>query len=244
MTDRRRHRGPHPGDGQLFSPDQWPELRLAVEELSWLGTRGYAVPSSLKIVGDRHRLTERQRLAVRRCACSDQQLAARHSCRQDRSVLRGRAVRIDGFNLLTTVEAAIAGGVLLLGRDEILRDMASMHGSYRKVRETIPAIERIGVCLASLAVGPVEWLLDRPVSNSGRLAVILRELAASRNWNWQVSLPDDPDPLLRVSKECIATADAGILDHAPRWIPLANWVVESLLPAPEICDLRPTSAPS
>ena len=38
--------------------------------------------------------------------------------------------------MLTTIEAALAGGVILAARDGAYRDMASMHGSYRKVAET------------------------------------------------------------------------------------------------------------
>lgn len=115
MPDNRRHRGPHPHDVDLFRPEVQPTLREAVAHLSWLMTRGYAVPSALKLVGDRFSLLERQRRAVVRSACSDQSLAGRTARRIDVSQLRDRELEIDGFNLLTTVEAALAGGVLLLG---------------------------------------------------------------------------------------------------------------------------------
>ncbi len=61
---------------------------------------------------------------------------------------------VDAFNLITTVEAALAGGVLIKGRDGCLRDMASMHGSYRKVAETIPALHCIGEVMAAADLGP------------------------------------------------------------------------------------------
>ena len=44
-------------------------------DFSWLLTRGYAEKGALKLVGDRFSLTERQRLAVMRSACSDQHLS-------------------------------------------------------------------------------------------------------------------------------------------------------------------------
>ena len=71
MPDTRRHRGPHPEDAELFAPASWPALRAATTDLSWLLSRGYAEPSSLKLVGDCFQLTERQRTAVMRSACSD-----------------------------------------------------------------------------------------------------------------------------------------------------------------------------
>ena len=76
VPDQRKHRGPHPEDGPLFAPANWPDLRCAVSHLSWLLTRAYAWESALKLVGDRFRLNARQRLAVQRSACSDQSLAA------------------------------------------------------------------------------------------------------------------------------------------------------------------------
>src|SRR6266404_1471952 len=43
---------------------------------------------------------------------------------------------IDGFNLILTLESALGGGVMLVGRDGCYRDMASVHGTYRRVEET------------------------------------------------------------------------------------------------------------
>ncbi len=146
MPDHRQHRGPHPQDRQLFAPSAWPALTRAIEHLSWLLSHHYAPASSLKLVGDHFGLDKRQRLAVQRSACSDasQQRRARHQVAS--SDFRGQVLDIDGFNVLTTLEAALAGGVLLRGRDGCLRDMASMHGSYRRVAETEPALRRWAPC--------------------------------------------------------------------------------------------------
>jgi len=103
VPDARSHRGPDPRDAEQFADDHWPRLRAAVADLSWLLGRGYAEVSARKLVGDRHALTERQRMAVMRCACSDEALAGRLSRRLDPEALRGRRLGIDGFNVLTTV---------------------------------------------------------------------------------------------------------------------------------------------
>ena len=47
----------------MFAPERIDALRTAVSELSWLLGRGYQSKSALKLVGDRHNLRERQRLA-------------------------------------------------------------------------------------------------------------------------------------------------------------------------------------
>ena len=139
--------------------------------------------------------------------------------------------------MLTTIEAALAGGVILAGRDGTYRDMASMHGSYRSVAETRPALELIGRTLADLGVSKCRWFLDRPVSNSGRLKALIEELAAARGWRWQVELVADPDGLLSASDEIIATADSVILDRARAWFNLARTVVSGHIPAARLVEM-------
>jgi hypothetical protein len=77
-------------------------------------------------------------------------------------------VLVDGFNRLITIEAALSGGALLLCRDGCLRDLASVHGSYRSVQETDEAIRIAGEVLGDLGPAAVSWLRDSPVSNSVR----------------------------------------------------------------------------
>ncbi|MHC4510238.1 MAG: DUF434 domain-containing protein, partial [Planctomycetota bacterium] len=172
MPDRRTHRGPHPADEKLFAPSAIDDLRLALADFSLLLTKGYADKSALKLVGDRFRLTERQRLAVMRSACSEKQLASRSERRVEAKNLKNQPVAIDGYNVLITIEAAMSGGVIFKGRDGCMRDLASIHGTYRKVTETIPAVQLIGKFLQDIAAGETLWLLDSPVSNSGRLKTL------------------------------------------------------------------------
>ncbi len=228
MPDQRQHRGPHPEDALLFARDAWPKLQHAVEHLSWLLTRGYAEPSALKLVGDHFQLAARQRIAVRRAACADQALAARAANCVPPAKLAGCHLALDGFNLLTTVEAALAGGVLLCCRDRCVRDMASVHGSYRKVLETQPALEHIGTFLATLDVSSVTWWLDRPVSNSGRLRQRIEQTARQHRWQWTVELVPDADRPLQSTSEIVVSADSGILDRCHRWSNITPQILTAL----------------
>lgn len=205
--------------------------------MSWLLTRGYAVASALKLVGDRFELTERQRKAVLRSSCSDQALARRLASRVTMEQIAGRVLHIDGFNLLTTIEAALAGGVLILGRDSCLRDMASMHGSYRKVTETWPALNAIGEALDLCRPLECVWYLDRPVSNSGRLSTMILEAARERGWSWRTEIHNDPDGELRKSAEIVVSADSAVIDQAAAWLNLAAHVVACRMPTAEIVPL-------
>ena len=221
----------------LFASEAFGGLRSAAADLTWLLDRGYASRSSLKLVGDRYQLAARQRVAVARCVCSTERREQRLSRCVAGSAVKGHEVWLDGYNVLTTVEAAIAGGVLLAAFDESLRDMASMHGSYRKVEETLPALRLIGATLAKLEPAETRWLLDRPVSNSGRLKGIILDMAGQHGWRWTVDLVPDPDPLLAEASSIVATADSVILDRCGRWLNLARQVVEAHVPTARMIDL-------
>jgi hypothetical protein len=238
MPDKRSHRGAHPQDAELFAPAQHAALRAATAALSGLLSRGYASPSAVKIVGDRYALDARQRTAVMRCACPDDALNGRLSRLVPIDRLRGKTVHLDGYNLLTTVEVALSGGVVLLARDTSFRDIASMHGSYRKVEETIPALELIGQTLIDCGVERGVWFLDQPVSYSGRLKTMMRELAESRGWPWDVQIVPNPDPVLAKSNEIVASADSVVLDGCARWTNLAREVATRHVPGAGVVDLH------
>jgi hypothetical protein len=241
VPDRRRHRGPHPDDAADFAADRWPALRAAVADLSWLLTRGYTAPAAVKLVGDRHGLTARQRTAMQRCACTDAARAARAGRRVAAAALAGRPLAIDGYNVLITVEAALAGGVLLRGRDGCLRDLASLHGTFRAVAETGPALDRLGAFLADAGAAEATWFLDRPVSNSGRLRAAMAALARERGWAWTVTLVPDADRALGTSAGIVATSDSVVLDRCGPWVDLPAAVVATAVPGARVIDAAPAT---
>ncbi len=229
-------RGPRPDDRALFAPAAVDRLRAAVADLAWLATRGYVGPAARKLVGDRHGLRARQRDAVARACCSDRARAQRLARRTDD--LTGRTVVVDGFNCVITVEAALAGGVLLRGRDGVLRDMASVHGSYRRVATTARALDLLAATLQAARPRAVRWLLDAPVSNSGRLAAWLRERAVA-GLPWTVETVPDPDPLLCALPPgaVAATSDGDVLDRCGPWTDLAGATIRAHVPHAWCIDL-------
>ena len=237
MPDTRSHRGPHPEDHRLFAPETLGTLREAVADLNWLLSRGYPNAGAQKLVGDRYQLAARQRSAVARCACSDAHLQRRKEHQVPCAALAGRPLSLDGYNVLTTVEAALAGGVILAACDGTYRDMASMHGSFRRVTETRPALELIGQATAALGVSACLWLLDRPVSNSGRLKQAMLELAEEHDWDWTIELVANPDAMLVQSDRVAATADSAILDRCPAWCNLGREIVARFVSGAIVLDL-------
>jgi hypothetical protein len=234
----QRHRGAHPEDEKLFAAKHLPDLRQAVADLSWLFERAYAPTASLKLVGDRFSLKDRQRLAVVRAACSDEQKANRQSRVLAIESVQGQELLIDGFNLIITLEAALSGGVLMDCRDGCIRDLSSVHGTYRSVAETDKALKLVGEILELADPLGVTWLLDQPVSNSGRLAGRIRELASQRNWPWKVEVVMNPDKVLRESDRIIITSDSNILDAPVQWVNLNRLLIERRLQQAWLVDLK------
>ena len=237
MPDKRSHRGPHPADAKFFAPKAIGDLQSATADFSLLLTKGYAEKSALKLVGDKFSLTERQRLAVMRSACSDQHLASRNQRSIPIEDLAGQGIAIDGYNVLITVEAAMSGACVFKGRDGCYRDLASIHGTYRKVTETIPALQLVGEFLKEISVNEAMWLLDSPVSNSGRLKTLIGELALDNNWNWEIELHLSPDAELKKTDLIVASSDSVVLDGCRRWANLATEIIKSKLPSVRVIDL-------
>jgi hypothetical protein len=244
VPDSRTARGPHPKDAECFAPAALPALREAVAELSWLLDRGYPKKAALKLVGDRHALRDRQRMAVQRCAASRADRELRAARRVEARALAGGPLVVDGYNVLLTVEAALSGGVLLLGGDGVVRDLTSMSGHYRRMRSTRPALEAIAALTTAAACSELVWLFDRPISNSGRLKQAIDAMAGAAAWPWQVELVASPDRELIASPSIVATADSGVLDRCGRWFNLARAVVDASVPQAWLIDLSaspPTS---
>lgn len=234
--------GPHPKDAELFASSRLPTLRQAAAELRFLRERGYALPSALKLVGDRHQLRERQRTALARATSEAGGAEARATRRVPVDAPPPGAVWIDGFNVVITVETALRGGVLVTTVDGGLRDLAGVHGSYRLSDVTRSAVSAVAGRLEARgwSATPVRWLLDAPVSNTGRLAAELRTVAEARRLPWTAEVVPDPDAVLSVAERGVvaASGDAVILDRCGPWIDLGTEAVRAAVPEAWIVDLE------
>lgn len=235
------HRGAHPEDDRLFAAGAVSRLREAAGHLAWLLSRGYALPSSLALVGNRFALESRQRRALARCVCSDAALARRLERRLPLEALRGGELAIDGYNVLTTLETALGGGVVLVGREGAHRDLAGVHGTWRRVEETFPALDLVARVLASLPLAGCVWYLDRSVSNSGRLAGWIREHGSRRTGRtpaWRAEVVERADPILEAAEVPVATSDGRILERCRAWVDLTGAAIAAADARVRLVDLR------
>ena len=244
MYTPHRHRGADPEDERSFGPKRLAALRQATCDLCWLLDHGYGIGSATELVGDRHHLTRRQRIAIARCACSWKDMERRQSHCVGLAQLRGQELWLDGFNVLTAVEAALGGGVILIGRDGCCREVAGVYSRYYRVEETVPALRAIGQFTSRRAVAKCHWWLDSPVDNAGRLKEIIRDVAAEAEWPWEVELVTNPDRVLSAARQIVSSSDHAILDRCERWFNLAREVIAQQVPHARVVDLSPDETDS
>lgn len=235
-TGRIAKRGFDPQDDRWFSKEAVLKLQKAQEEVEWLLNRGYKIDSIIDLVGGSYQFSARQRQALKRST------SARHECekRKQRSLPNSSAkdgtIYIDGFNLIITLEVALSGGVLILGNDGVVRDIAGLRGSYRLIDKTDKALELIRKSFGELKVPHAKFFLDAPVSNSGRLREKI--LKHSLNWNFstEVELVPNADPILWKLERTV-TGDSVILDNCPSWFNMSRKIIEDHIGEANLVDL-------
>jgi hypothetical protein len=237
VARHQTHRGPAPQDERLFAERQVPALSAAANDLCWLLDRGYAARSAVELVGNRYTLASRQRMALSRFACSRQDMEHRQRLRVEPAELQGRELWLDGYNVLTMLESALAGGLVLLCRDGCCRDIAGIHRRYRKVTETTPVLRMVGEAVAAWGVSRCRWYLDKPVSNSGRLKALILDVAMEAGWKMDVELTFSPDHVLSHTDQVIATSDGIVLDRCQRWVNLVRLIIAERIPQTRLLDL-------
>jgi hypothetical protein len=133
----------------------------------------------------------------------------------------GEEIWIDGFNTIITLEVMLSGSMLFVGMDGAIRDLAALRGSYKIIPETEVALLLLLDTLEELTVKSVHILLDKPVSNSGRLKTLIATLGEGRPYKLDIQIIKAVDKELW-TKENVITSDSIILDHCKSWINLSQ----------------------
>ena len=219
--NENKTRGLVDDDDRFFGLSAIPKLMTAQEELHFLLNRSYPMKSAMTFVGNHHQLTVRQKLAVTRATASQKNLALRKERQLDG--IKGRTAYIDGFNIIITLEVALSDGMLFIGLDGCIRDLAELRGSYRLIPQTDNAIALIRDALSNLEADSVVFYLDQPVSNSGRLKERIIEI----DWPMPVTaeITHSPDALLK-KLPCVITGDSVILDECASWFNLSAYILD------------------
>ena len=228
MSSETKRRGYDPDDRRLFSDEAMSELRIVQEEVQWLLDRGYKPGPVIEFTGSHHQIVSRQRAAIQRALASSAQYDKRKASLIPCEAAKDGIIYIDGFNLIITLETALSGGLIILGKDGVLRDLAGIRGTYSLIRRTDEALELIGKCLLELSVPEAVFYLDKPVSNSGKLRNRILEYAEERNIPVRVELVPNADVML-AGRARIVTGDSVLLDRCTSWLNLSAKIVSDCI---------------
>lgn len=218
-------RGYVPEDEHNFSPDAIRILKRASEQVCYLLNEGYDLKQASTFVGNHFLLSERQRLAIVRSVASRKQVFQRECRKEHVSDLAEQTVWIDGFNQIITLEVMLSQGILLQCMDGSTRDLAALRGTYRIIPETDQAIRMMLEVLRDAGAENAVILLDEPVSNSGRLKVLISEVSDHYPVKPDIRIQRDVDKAL-YDKEHVITSDSVILDHCRSWFNLTEQCVK------------------
>lgn len=209
-------RGFVPDDVRNFSDRVIPVLKKASRHIAYLINEGYSLKSASTFVGNHFLLSERQRLAIARSVATKKQLADRKNKCKSLKDIGNQIVWIDGFNQIITLEVMLNHSPLFYGMDTAVRDLAGLRGTYKMIEETDQAITMMFDTLKSVHVRRAEILLDKPVSNSGRLKMKIAEIGESYPFEINIEIIKDVDKTL-YGKDNVVTSDGIILDQCHSW---------------------------
>lgn len=236
MTAKIVRRGYDPDDQRIFSSENIAKLRRVQEDVQLLLDRGYKMKQVIEFTGNHYQLSARERTAIQRTASATADYEKRKATLLPFDCAKDGPLYIDGFNLIITLEVALSGSPVLLGKDGVYRDLAGLRGTYRLIDKTDTAILLIGKALQELEVPAATFYLDAPVSNSGRLKSRILELSEPWGIPTEVELVPDTDGIL-ANGERTVTGDSVILDACRSWFNLSRKIIDDSIPDAWIVDL-------
>lgn len=188
-------------------------LRIAATDYIWFLDRGYPTAGSIKMVGDRYRLSHQERQMLFRGVAGSDTAEGRSRRILDSRSVRGFRLGVDGHNVLLTIANYLRGVPVFEANDGLIRDVGSVHGNVHDDQRINTAIAVAVEGIAAAAPSSVDLCFDEPVSHSrdhaGRVSALLDQRSISN----RVHLAPSADGALRgLPIDVLATSDSVLID--------------------------------
>jgi hypothetical protein len=201
------------------------QLQNAAEEFRYLLNRRYPRKAALELVGNRYGLTFDERHLLHRGVFSNPDSKSRKKKIIPITGIRSEDLAIDGHNILITIEAALSGRPLVLADDGFIRDISGLSGGFTKSETTEKAIQSVLNLLKKWKPRKTLFLLDAPISMSGRLAEEIRDRLKRENLLGDAMAVKVPEKILIGFPGIVATSDTDIVDRSKKVLDLAGHVI-------------------
>ncbi len=204
-------------------------FKNAVHDYRFLKNRHYPDKAALKLVGDRYRLSAVARNCLLRGVVAADLCRARLAKKISAPLVKGKALGVDWFNVLITLESYLKGAVLFLADDGVVRDSSAVHGSYRPGARTTRAVDLFWRTLDRLEPGRVDIFIDSPISHSKAMRdeLAARHGAEAETFPCSFTLVASADYPLKAYGEVVASSDSVIIDRCTAFIDLSRLALES-----------------
>lgn len=210
----------------------------AAKDYRYLLDRGYPQRGFLGLVGDRYKLSNRERSILYRGLSSRKQA--------DRRIQKlmleydGKSkLYIDGFNVITTVSSYLLGLPVFISMDGFLRDASQRRGRLEDNNRLEEAVRLIAGYLHAAEVASVDIYLDEAGEITGMVKSILLAKIQHLSLNVNISICKNVDKeLIAVNDGIVCTSDSEIIDESSgRIFDLACFVLHHHF-KPGFIDLR------
>jgi hypothetical protein len=202
----------------------------AAEDLRYLLGKGYPRPGALTFVGNRYQLPKPDREILGRGVYPGAEALARRNKLIGPEGVKGRAVGVDGHNVLITMESAILGRDLILCDDGLIRDAAWVSNSYRPSDATDEALDLILDYLDEKGALSIVFFLYGPLRLSGELAAQIRAVLSGKGLMGRAEAVPAPTAELKDFPGLTATSNSVLIDRAAEPIDLAGQIIRRRMP--------------
>ncbi len=208
------------------------KFKEAAGDYRFLLDRSYPQKATIKLVGDRYQLSGVERSLLYRGISDAKSAALRRAKIIDDP--GGAPLYIDCYNILFTIGNYLTGRPVFIADDGILRDSGELRGRFgnKKIFEqTIGLVEEFMIGRAS---NDYHFLLDAPVSNSGRLASRLHSFLKENKIRGEAQTVRSPDhELISRDDGVVCSSDSVIMTRVaasiydlPRYILFSRFNVQ------------------
>ena len=198
----------------------------SVKDLKFVISRGYKRPSALKFVGDKYGLNKIERHILFRSVYPPEIIKAPLKKLIPIEKIEGKILGIDGFNLIITLEAIIKGNLIIICEDGLIRDISAVFEKFKATETTYKSLNLIFNLLKSHKPSEVIFLLDSPISNSGKLAEVIKNFYTKYNLKGEAKTSKNVDTEI-LKNEIVASSDNIIIDKAEKVVDIPHFFIKT-----------------
>jgi hypothetical protein len=203
-------------------------LKEAAYDLRFLLNRGYRKKNALAFVANKYLLYVNERNYLARSIFSSSKSALRRDKVIDLSLIEGKILLLDGYNVLITVESLCRKDYdsLILCDDGVIRDLNAVFGKYKFNENTERALNGIIHLIKRYRPLKIKFFFDKQVSFSGKLANLTEEIMRFWELNGEAVLSKNVDfeiiKLVNSERGIVATSDSVIIDKVDKIVDLPS----------------------